>query len=73
MNFHSVLVQGELGLEHVMLHRMKYLASTLLFYELEDRTFLIVPFCQIVCETLRECLGSIFLEKVFYFIKSFCL
>lgn len=66
MNFHSVLVHGESDLEHIMLQGIKYLASTLFFYELGDRTFLIVPFCQYVCETPRECLGSIFSESVLF-------
>lgn len=48
MDFNSVLVHGESDLKHVMLQGMKYLARTLFFYELGDRTSLIVPFCQCV-------------------------
>lgn len=52
-----------------MLQGMKYLASKFFFYELEDRTFLIVPICQFVCETPRECLGSIFSKSVLFHKK----
>lgn len=73
VNFHSVSVHGESDLEHIVLQGMKYLASTLFFYELGDRTFLIVPFCQFVCETLRECLGSIFSKSVLFHKKLLTL
>lgn len=69
MNIHSVIVHGESDLEHIMLQGMKFLVSTFFFCELGDRTFLVVPFCQFVCETPREHLRSIFSKNVLFHKK----